>query len=192
MRAIGIYLTAFTALALVGAPSGGLAGNMSFAAPGPPNAVASDYRLGPGDKVRISVFGVDTLGGEFEVPGTGKIPLPLIGETPAAGMTVFQLQNTIETALKNGYVNNPHVSVQVLNYRPFYILGEINKPGEYAYTDRLTVLNAVAEAGGFTYRARTKIFRRRHIDDATEETVTLNANARVEPGDTIRIQERSF
>jgi protein involved in polysaccharide export with SLBB domain len=156
------------------------------------SSVAPDYRLGPGDKLKVAVFGVDSLGGEFEVPGDGTISLPLIGQTRAAGLTVLQLQGRIETALKDGYVKDPHVSVQVLNYRPFYILGEVNKPGEYAYTDRLTVLNAVAEAGGFTYRARTRIFRRRHIDDPHEITEALTANSRVEPGDTIRIQERSF
>ena len=152
----------------------------------------SDYRLGPGDKLRVSVFGVDSLGGEFEVPGTGRISLPLIGETPVAGLTILQLQDRISTALKDGYVKDPRVSVQVLNYRPFYILGEVNKPGEYPYTDRLTVMNAVAEAGGFTYRARTRIFRRRHIDNAKEANEVLTADARVEPGDTIRVLERSF
>jgi protein involved in polysaccharide export with SLBB domain len=161
-------------------------------APVPVHSIASDYRLGPGDKFRVAVFGVDSLGGEFEVPGTGKVSLPLIGETPVAGLTILQLQGNIETALKDGYVKDPHVSVQVLNYRPFYILGEVNKPGEYPYTDRLTVLNAVAEAGGFTYRARTRIFQRRHIDKGGEVTEPLTADSLVEPGDTIRIKERSF
>ena len=163
-------------------------------APGPVSAhsIASDYKLGPGDRFRVAVFGVDSLGGEFEVPGTGKVSLPLIGETRITGMTILELQDNIQTALKNGYVKDPHVSVQVLNYRPFYILGEVNKPGEYAFTDRLTVLNAVAEAGGFTYRARTRIFQRRHIDNGGEATERLTADSQVEPGDTIRIKERSF
>ena len=160
--------------------------------PAPARPVATDYRLGPGDRLRVAVFGVDTLGGEFEVPGTGKVSLPLIGETPVAGLTILQLQSNIETALKDGYVKDPHVSVQVLNYRPFYILGEVNKPGEYPYTDRLTVLNAVAEAGGFTYRARTRIFQRRHIESGGEATERLTADSQVQPGDTIRIKERSF
>lgn len=158
----------------------------------PTASAISDYRLGPGDKFRVSVFGVDSLGGEFEVPGTGRVSLPLIGQAPVAGMTILQLQNYVETALRDGYVKDPHVSVQVLNYRPFYILGEVNKPGEYPYTDRLTVMNAVAEAGGFTYRARTRIFRIRHIDDQREIDKALTADSRVEPGDTIRVLERSF
>ena len=156
------------------------------------HSAASDYRLGPGDRFRVSVFGVDTLGGEFEVPGTGKVTLPLIGETAVGGLTILQLQSNIEAALKNGYVKDPRVSVQVLNYRPFYILGEVNKPGEYPYTDRLTVLNAVAEAGGFTYRARTRIFERRHVDGTGEAVEPLTLDSQVEPGDTIRIKERSF
>ena len=174
---------------------GVLATGRAQGAENPPNAdhsVAADYRLGPGDSVRVSVFGVDSLGGEFEVPGTGNVSLPLIGEMVVAGRTIFQLQNNIETALRAGYVKDPHVSVQVLNYRPFYILGEVNRPGEYPYKDRLTVLNAVAEAGGFTYRARTRIFRRRHIDERAEATEPLTPDSQIEPGDTIRIQERSF
>lgn len=153
---------------------------------------SSTYRLGAGDKLRIAVFGVDALGGEFTVPGSGRVSLPLIGSTQAAGTTVDQLQATIESALRGGYLKDPHVTVEVLNYRPFYILGEVNKPGEYPYTDGLTVLNAVARAEGFTYRARTKIFKRRSLNEADEHVEKLTAGAPVQPGDTIRIQERSF
>ena len=174
----------------------GAASSASCAAPPAPfdqtPSPAAAYRLGAGDKLRVAVYGVDTLGGEFEVPGGGRVSLPLIGEVQAAGLTTFELQQSIEAALRNGYVKDPHVSVQVENYRPFFILGEVNKPGEYPFTDRLTVLNAVAEAGGFTYRARTRIFRRRHGDRNGEATEKLTADSLVQPGDTIRIQERSF
>ena len=175
-----------------------VAGGPGYAASAPPldhagsSSTSLDYRLGAGDKLRVAVYGVDALGGEFEVPGGGSISLPLIGEVQAAGLTTLQLQSRIEAALRQGYVKDPHVSVQVENYRPFFILGEVNKPGEYPFTDRLTVLNAVAEAGGFTYRARTKIFRRRHGDRDGEAQEKLTADSLVQPGDTIRIQERSF
>ena len=82
--------------------------------------------------------------------------------------------------------------MEVLNYRPFYILGEVNKPGEYPFSDGLTVLNAVARAQGFTYRARTRIFERRSLDERDQHRETLTAGAPVQPGDTIRILERTF
>ena len=150
------------------------------------------YQLGPGDKLRVVVFGVDALGGEFTVPGSGQVSLPLIGLQQAAGLTPEQLQVSIAKALAAGYVKNPRVNVEVLNYRPFYILGEVNKPGEYPYTDGLTVLNAVARAEGFTYRAKTRVFKRRSSEERVEHVEALTAGAPVKPGDTIRIEERSF
>ena len=188
--ALGALLVlACSSLTAEAAPAPALSDIAAFT---PVRPVAPDYRLGPGDKLRVAVFGVDTLGGDFEVPGGGVITLPLIGATQAAGLTTLQLQSRIEASLRDGYVKDPHVSVQVMNYRPFFILGEVNKPGEYAYTDRLTVMSAVAEAGGFTYRARTKIFRRHRIGIKGEPIETLTADSVVQPGDTIRIQERSF
>lgn len=150
------------------------------------------YRLGPGDKLRVVVFGVDALGGEFTVPGSGRVSLPLIGPQQATGLTAEQLQTSIAKALAGGYVKDPRVNVEVLNYRPFYILGEVNKPGEYPYTDGLTVMNAVARAEGFTYRAKTRVFKRRSVEERDEHVEPLTAGSPVAPGDTIRIEERSF
>jgi polysaccharide export outer membrane protein len=150
------------------------------------------YVLGSGDKVRITVFGEDTLSGEYLVPGEGNIAFPLIGDVRASGLTVDQLQKEIVAKLKDGYLKEPHVSIEVLNYRPFYILGEVMKPGEYPYTNGLTVLNAVATANGFTYRADT---RKVYIKRATvpkEVEYPLKTTTPVAPGDTIRIGERFF
>lgn len=175
------------------APPGSPPSSRSSASPSAsPATQAAGYRLGPGDKLRVAVFGVDALGGEVVVPGSGRVPLPLIGEMQAAGLTADQLRTNIETALSDGFVKNPRVSVEVLNYRPFYILGEVNKPGEYPYTSGLTVLNAVARAEGFTYRAKTRVFKRRSTGDRDEHAEKLTAGAPVQPGDTIRIEERSF
>lgn len=157
-----------------------------------PAAPVAGYRLGPGDKLRVAVYGAENLGGEVVVPGSGRIPLPLIGEVQASGLTADQVRISIEKALGDGFVKNPHVSVEVLNYRPFYILGEVNKPGEYPYTSGLTVLNAVARAEGFTYRAKTRVFKRRSTGDRDEHAEKLTAGSPVQPGDTIRIEERSF
>jgi polysaccharide export outer membrane protein len=153
---------------------------------------AFDYRLGAGDKLRIIVFGEESLTGEFFVSGAGKIAFPLIGDIDALGKTIPELQAAIETKLADGYLKMPKVSAEVLNYRPFYILGEVMKPGEYPFTNGLTVLNAVATAQGFTYRADThKVYIRRA---ATKDELSepLTPTTPVEPGDTIRIGERFF
>jgi polysaccharide export outer membrane protein len=154
--------------------------------------VIEDYRLGIADKVRVTVFGEESLSGEFVVGSNGKLSLPLIGETQAAGFTIGQLQDEISRGYRQGYLNEPRVSAEVLNYRPFYILGEVEKPGEYPYTNGLTILNAVATAGGFTYRAdMRRIFVKRAEGDAEEEFL-LTTSTRIAPGDTIRIRERLF
>jgi polysaccharide export outer membrane protein len=153
---------------------------------------AFEYHLGAGDKVRVIVFGEDALTGEFFVSSAGTVSFPLIGDVPAAGITIPQLQKAIETRLADGYLKQPRVSAEVLNYRPFYILGEVMKPGEYPFTSGLTVLNAVARAEGFTYRADTrKVFIKRATSPG-EHVLPLTTATPVEPGDTVRIGERLF
>ena len=151
-----------------------------------------EYRLGAADKIRVNVFGEEALTGEFLVGGSGKVSLPLIGEVQAAGLTIAELQEEIANALRQGYINEPRVSAEVLNYRPFYILGEVNKPGEYPYTNNLTVLNAVATAEGFTYRADTRRVYIKRADGVGEQAFPLTTATQVAPGDTIRIGERFF
>ena len=151
-----------------------------------------DYHLGSGDKLRVIVFGEESLSGEFLISGAGKISFPLIGDIDALGKTIPEIQAAIEAKLADGYLKQPKVSAEVLNYRPFYILGEVMKPGEYPYTNGLTVLNAVATASGFTYRAdKKKVFIKRAATDE-EKAQELTPTTPVEPGDTIRIGERFF
>lgn len=154
--------------------------------------VVLDYRLGSGDKIRVITFGEESLTGEFYVGGSGKVALPLVGEVDAKGLTPLEFQKAVETKLKDGYLKEPRVSVEVLNYRPFYILGEVTKPGEYPYTNGLTVLNAVATANGFTYRANTKRVFIKRADSPQEQEYPLTSMTAVAPGDTIRIAERFF
>lgn len=154
--------------------------------------IVPEYRLGPADKVRVNVFGEEALTGEFTVGNSGKVSLPLIGEVQAEGLTIAQLQESIAEALRQGYINEPRVNAEVLNYRPFYILGEVNTPGEYPYTANLTVLNAVATAGGFTYRAETRRVYIRRADSEGEQAYPLTTSTQVAPGDTIRVGERFF
>ena len=155
---------------------------------------APDYTLGTGDKVRISVFGEDRLTGEYVVTGGGNISFPLIGNVPAKGISLEKLQETIQTRLASGYVRDPKVSAEVLNYRPYYIFGEINKPGEYPYTIGLTVQQAVAMAGGFSYRANTERVFIKQAMETIEKPVRIKKTdpVSVNPGDTIRIGERFF
>ena len=151
-----------------------------------------EYRLGAADKVRVNVFGEEALTGEFIVGGSGRISMPLTGEVQAAGLTISEFQTEIAEALKKGFINEPRVSAEVLNYRPFYILGEVNKPGEYPYTNNLTVLNAVATAEGFSYRANTRQVFIKRADGTSEQAYPLTTATQVAPGDTIRIGERFF
>lgn len=151
-----------------------------------------EYHLGAGDKIRVITYGEDSLTGEFFVSGAGKVSLPLIGEVDAAGLSLPEFSKAVEEKLKQGYLKDPRVSAEVLNYRPFYILGEVNAPGTYPYTNALTVKNAVATAGGFTYRANQKKVYIKRADDSKERSYSLTDTTPVAPGDTIRIGERLF
>jgi protein involved in polysaccharide export with SLBB domain len=185
----------FLALTLAGAPA--MAQTPPDAAPASQTLAAAPadmgYRLGAGDKVRIIVFGEDSLTGEYLVPGgVGKISFPLVGDITAGGRTVGELEKELVDALSDGFLKQPRVSIEVLEYRPFFILGEVMKPGEYPYTNGLTVLNAVATANGFTYRADTHKVYIKRATDTKEQQYQLTTSTPVEPGDTIRIGERFF
>ncbi|MHA7898757.1 MAG: polysaccharide biosynthesis/export family protein [Henriciella sp.] len=152
----------------------------------------TEYTLSSGDQVKVTVFGQPDLSGQFEVDGSGTFSMPLIGQVSAEGLSVPQLESTIAAALADGYLVNPQVSAEVANYRPYYILGEVRNPGEYPYTNGLTVMEAVASAGGFTYRARKNVVFVRATDANAEQSVALTATTQVKPGDTLRIGERIF
>lgn len=158
-----------------------------------PTAEAPAYILGTGDKIRISVFGEPKLDGEYVVSSTGVVSFPLIGNIQARGLTVEAMQEDIRSKLAAGYLKDPRVSAEVLNYRPFYILGEINKPGEYPFVNGITVQQAVAMAGGFSYRANTRrVFIKRALDTAERPVEIRGVAVTLMPGDTIRVGERFF
>jgi polysaccharide biosynthesis/export protein len=149
----------------------------------------SSYHLGPGDRVGIKVLGADELAGEYLVQGDGTIRMLMIGDVRAGGLTPDQLQRGIEAKLKAGrYLTNPHVSVAVLEYRPFYILGEVSKPGGYPYASGMRVLSAVAAAQGYTYRANQDYV----IITRNGEERRADVLSTIQPDDIIRVPERYF
>jgi polysaccharide export outer membrane protein len=178
------------------AESAGVAAPVQAAAPIPAAGAASSpmdqYTLGPDDKVKITVFGEESLSGEFLVSGNGNISYPLVGDVHAAGLTVGQLVDEIKTKLRNGYLRNPDVSAEVTTFRPFYILGEVMRPGQYPYTNGMTLMSAVATAGGFTYRARTGEVYIKHANQSKEREYDVTDDLKILPGDTIRVKERWF
>ncbi|MGC1304245.1 MAG: polysaccharide biosynthesis/export family protein [Caulobacteraceae bacterium] len=153
---------------------------------------STDYKLGVADKVRMIVFNEPTLTGEYVVNSNGSLAVPLIGDVKAANRTTADLQTEIEARFKAGYLRDPHVSIEVLTFRPFFILGEVQKPGQYPFSSGLTVLNAVATAQGFTYRADMHHVYIRSAGEPREHKYRMTSTTPVQPGDTIRIGERYF
>lgn len=148
------------------------------------------YELGVGDRLRVIVYGEEDLSGEFEVGSQGTINLPLIGEVEALGSPISEVEDRVEARLSDGYLVAPNVSIEVLNYRPFYILGEVNKPGSYPYVNGMTVLTAVALAGGFTYRADEEDIMLSRTANGAETRVSPDTS--LLPGDILRVEERFF
>lgn len=150
------------------------------------------YELGSGDQIRVVVYGEEDLSGEFELDGEGVVSLPLIGAVNVGGQNLTGAARLIEEKLADGYLINPRVSIEVMNYRPFYILGEVKDPGSYPFVNGMTVLNAVALASGFTYRAaKSKVEITRRVDGA-EQIFRAEDTTLVLPGDIIRVPERFF
>jgi protein involved in polysaccharide export with SLBB domain len=157
-----------------------------------PSEPSSSYVLGPSDRVRLKVYGEQDITGDYEVDTNGYISVPLAGRVKAAGLTTRQLEKAVASALSKGLLRDPRVNAEVATYRPFFILGEVKKAGEYPYKAGLTVLDAVASAGGYTYRANESKVVIRRAGSNVEETVALDAPVPVFPGDNIRVPERYF
>ncbi len=154
--------------------------------------IVSDYRLGVGDKVKVTVYNEASLTGEFWVNPDGTISLPLIGNVPATGKHVAEIAADAQARFADGYLRSPKVAMEVTVFRPFYILGEVTTPGQYPYANGLTALNAIATAKGFTPRANRDVIRIRRQGATQEENFRLTPELIVYPGDTIRVGERFF
>jgi len=171
----------------------GCGGGPGSALPPLPAASPAAYSLGPGDQVRIITYGEETLTGEFRVNDSGNVALPLVGAVHAAGLTSGELEASVGAALQRAnLVRAPSVAVEVIAYRPIYVLGEVNKPGQYPYQPGMTVVTAVAVGGGFTYRAVEDYAAIvRTIGDKAIEA-KAGRQSYVQPGDVITVFERRF
>jgi polysaccharide export outer membrane protein len=148
----------------------------------------SSYRLRPGDKLSLVVFGVKDLSGDIQIAAEGTIALPLVDNVKAAGLTVAELTDAVKDKLMAGYLRDPKVTIQITNYRPFYILGEVRTPGGYPFVPGMTITNAVALAGGYTPRAYKDIYR------VTRDGASFRGDdaSRLLPDDIVSVSERYF
>ena len=157
------------------------------------HVVPTAYRLGAGDGIRIITFGEDQLTGEFRVSDSGTIAVPLLGQIAVAGLSVDEVAKKIEARLEQDKIfKNPSVSAEITTYRPVFILGEVNKPGQYPYQPGMTLLSVVSVAGGFTYRAIENYASIvRNVDGHVVEG-KVDRQALIQPSDVITVFERRF
>jgi hypothetical protein len=148
------------------------------------------YRLGAGDKLHITVIGDSDLTKDYQVDGAGVVSLPFVGQVKAAGFSVRAFEAELKAKLDDGYFKNARVTVEIINYRPYYIYGEVRNPQAYPFVAEMTVINAIVLAGGYTDRAyKNRIFIR-HYDSKDE--IPATESTKISPGDVIRIPERYF
>ena len=155
-------------------------------------AYQTAYTLDAGDKLRISVFGQEGISGSYAVDAGGNVNLPLAGSVPARGFTTEQLAKMIAERLKQGYVREPHVTVEIETYRPFFIMGEVTTPGQYAYVPNMTAEKAIAIAGGFAPRAQKQTVELTRNSGPQRFTGEVPLNYPLQPGDTVVVKERWF
>ncbi|GLH82295.1 sugar transporter [Bradyrhizobium sp. SSBR45G] len=157
-----------------------------------PGRNESAYHLDAGDKLRVVVYGQEGLTNTYAIDASGSITMPLIGSVPARGRTTAGLAAEITAKLRNGYIREPSVAVEIEAYRPFFILGEVQAPGQYPYVPNMTVESAIAIAGGFSPRARRDIVILTHTDPSGAARYEVPLGTSLKPGDTIQVGERWF
>jgi polysaccharide export outer membrane protein len=150
------------------------------------------YRLDAGDKLRVVVYGQDGLTNTYTIDAAGSITMPLIGQVPARGRSPASLAAEIAGRLRNGFIREPSVAVEVESYRPFFILGEVQAPGQYPYVPNMTVESAIAIAGGFSPRARRDLVTVTHTDPGGIGRYVVPLGTALGPGDTVQVGERWF
>ena len=188
---VGVLALA-VALAACAPADHGVTDSIEIASGAAAEASLAVYPLGPGDRLKITVFGQAELSGEFDIDVNGSIAYPLLGDVPASDRSLRQLGREVAAALDRDFVVDPRVIVEVVRFRPFFILGQVNRPGSYPYVVGLNVRQAVAIAGGFTRRARETgiVLVRRTVDGETLRRVPQGAP--ILPGDTLEVRRRLF
>jgi polysaccharide biosynthesis/export protein len=165
---------------------------VAYAAAPMPAAYVTAYKLDAGDKLRVVVYGQEGLTNTYAIDAGGSITMPLIGAVPARGRTPAGLASEITAKLRNGYIRDPSVAVEIEAYRPFFILGEVAAPGQYPYVPNMSVESAVAIAGGFSPRARRDSVTLTHTDSSGSMRVAVPLGTALSPGDTVLVGERWF
>jgi len=175
-----------------GQPYGMAPAPMAYAAAPMPARYDAGYRLDAGDKLRVVVYGQEGLTNTYAIDAGGSITMPLIGSVPARGRTPATLAAEIAAKLRNGFIREPSVAVEIDSYRPFFILGEVAAPGQYPYVPNMSVESAVAIAGGFTPRAKRERVTLTHTDGVGSSRFVVPLGTALGPGDTVLVGERWF
>ncbi|MDE5442246.1 polysaccharide export protein [Bradyrhizobium sp. CSA207] len=166
---------------------------VGYAAPmAAPVRYDASYHLDAGDKLRVVVYGQEGLTNSYAIDAGGSITMPLIGAVPARGRTTAGLAGEIGARLRNGYIREPSVAVEIEAYRPFFILGEVSAPGQYPYVPNMTVESAVAIAGGFSPRAKRDVVTITHTEAGGAMRAMVPLGTPLSPGDTVFVGERWF
>jgi polysaccharide biosynthesis/export protein len=165
---------------------------VGYASASVPASRNATYQLDAGDKLRVVVYGQEGLTNTYAIDAGGSITMPLIGAVPARGRTPARLASEISAKLRNGYIRDPSVAVEIESYRPFFILGEVAAPGQYPYVPNMSVESAVAIAGGFTPRARRDQVTLTHTDGSGSARFVVPLGTALGPGDTVQVGERWF
>jgi polysaccharide export outer membrane protein len=161
---------------------------------GPPQSrgPVGPYVLGPGDKVRLKVYGDTDVNDQYEINSAGYVSIPLVGQVKAAGLTTRQLEGALMSRMKGKIANDPKINVEIAAYASFYVYGEVKKAGVYPFQPGLTVADAVATAGGLTYRANEDKVLLQRAGSRQTVIVPVDGTVRVYPGDNLRVAERYF
>lgn len=165
---------------------------VSYSGPPPTRGPAGPYILGPGDKVHIRVYDDANLAGDYEVNSAGFISVPLVGQVKAAGLTTRQLEGTLVSRMKGKIANDPKINIEIAAYAPFYVYGEVKKAGVYPFQPGVTLADAIATAGGLTYRADENTVLVQRAGSPKAVIVPLDGSIKIYPGDNIRVAERWF
>ena len=192
MRSLSVFLVAFTLNSILSGCVYSRSDQLKALKASEDHQQPHEARLQAGDRVHVTVFGEDKITGDYELDADGKIAVPLAGTVQASDLTKSALEAALQDKLRRDYLRDPKVSVGMVSFRPFYVMGEVDKPGEYAYKNGLNLWRAIAMAGGQTYRASTSTVLLQRPGDTHWHEYDLSTDHLIDPGDLIRVPERWF